>query len=75
MKTLKITLVALTLGMMTVVNAQSGVLKQQARPQPKTISEADYKAHADGWMPILKQILLLGLDLIPEILEIVFTNV
>jgi thioredoxin-related protein len=52
MKTLKITLAILSLGLLTVANAQNGVLKQQVqtRPQPKTISEADYKAHAKGWM-------------------------
>lgn len=50
MKIFKITLVALTLGLITTANAQNGVLQQQARPQPKTVSEADYKAHADGWL-------------------------
>ena len=32
------------------IYAQNGVLKANARPQPKTISEDNYKAHADGWM-------------------------
>lgn len=50
MRTLKITLTALTLGLMTSVTAQTGVLKQQAKPQPNTVSELEYKAHADGWM-------------------------
>jgi protein disulfide-isomerase len=53
MKILKITLVTLSLGLMTSVNAQNGVLQNQpvqARPQPKQISELDYKAHADGWL-------------------------
>ena len=40
--------------MVMVVTAfsQHGVLQQQvqARPQVKTVSEADYKAHAEGWM-------------------------
>ena len=52
MKTIKITLVSIL--MMTAFSAfsQGGVLKPQApaRPQPKQVSELDYKAHADGWM-------------------------
>ena len=52
MKFLKIILIALSLGSMASVNAQNDVSKQQAqaRPQPKQISELDYKAHADGWL-------------------------
>jgi len=52
MKFLKIILIALSLGSMASVNAQNDVLKQQAqaRPQPKQISELDYKANADGWL-------------------------
>lgn len=52
MKFLKIILIALSLGSMASVKAQNDVLKQQAqaRPQPKQISELDYKAHADGWL-------------------------
>ena len=52
MKTLKITLVALMITVVSTAFSQGGVLKPQvqARPQPKTVSEADYKAHADGWM-------------------------
>ncbi len=52
MKTFKITLAALMITAASAAFAQGGVLKPQvqARPQPKTTSEADYKAHADGWM-------------------------
>lgn len=52
MKTLKITLVTAMMIMISSVYAQHGVLQQkvQARPQVKTVSEADYKAHAKGWM-------------------------
>ena len=35
---------------MTNVNAQNGVLRQGVSPQPKTVSETDYRAHADGWL-------------------------
>ncbi len=52
MKTLKNTLVVAMMLTMLSAFSQHGVLQQQvqARPQVKTVSEADYKAHADGWM-------------------------
>ncbi len=50
MKTLKITLISLMMVVVSIVCAQSGVLKPQAKPQVKTISEDNYKAHAAGWM-------------------------
>ena len=50
MKTLKITLISIMMIMASSVYSQNGVLKTNARPQPKTVSEDNYKAHADGWM-------------------------
>jgi thioredoxin-related protein len=50
MKTLKITLIALTMIGASSIYAQNGVLKTNARPQVKTVTEDNYKAHADGWM-------------------------
>ena len=52
MKTLKITLATLMITLVSSVYSQGGVLRTQApaRPQVKTIAEADYKAHAQGWM-------------------------
>ena len=50
MQLFKITLTLLALGLMTSINAQTGALKQQDITQPKTVSELDYKAHAQGWM-------------------------
>lgn len=52
MKTLKITMLATMMVMVVTAFSQHGVLQQQvqARPQVKTVSEADYKAHAEGWM-------------------------
>jgi thioredoxin-related protein len=50
MKTFKIILVSLMMISVSSVNAQNGVLRANAKPQVKTVSEADYKAHAAGWM-------------------------
>ena len=52
MKTLKITLVTVMMLGVSSLFAQGGVLKPkvQAKPQVKTITEDNYKAHAAGWM-------------------------
>ena len=50
MKTVKI-LTTITLVFCGIaLFSQNGVLRTPQRPQIKTISEADYKAHAAGWM-------------------------
>ena len=52
MKTIKIISIFVLVMISASLFSQHGVLKQQvpSRPQVKTISEADYKAHADGWL-------------------------
>ena len=50
MKTIKIIMIISVMFITSSMYSQNGVLKTNARPQPKVVSEADYKAHADGWM-------------------------
>ena len=52
MKNLKIALISFLMVSTSLVYSQGGVLSTQAqsRPQVKTITEDNYKAHADGWM-------------------------
>lgn len=52
MKGLKIIMIVSVMSLTSLSYSQHGVLQQQvqAAPQVKTVSETDYKAHADGWM-------------------------